>query len=180
MNCFRSLKFSVVAGAALLHVAFSCASTFETWQKTEDSALAATKAAHFLDAEKLLLANQKLCETFPPKDARLPRTLFDLAQVWEKEMQSMGVHTKACLIGCSLGALAVSSYFLLSKWVAAGLILAPGYFVAVILHTPDIHGGTGFIRTVLVANFLLYALLVATAAELWLRWRRSRQAQPPS
>src|SRR5438874_10271232 len=70
MNCFRSLKFSVVVSAALLHVAFSCASTFETWQKTEDSALAATKAAHFLDAEKLLLANQKLCETFPPKDAR--------------------------------------------------------------------------------------------------------------
>src|SRR5437763_2525542 len=141
MTWFPSLKFSVVVSAALLYVAFSCASSLETWQKTEDSALAATKAAHFLDAEKLLLENQKLCETFPPKDARLPRTLFDLAQVWEKEMQSMGVHTKACLIGCSLGALAVSSYFLLSKWVAAGLILTLDYFVAVILHTPHTPGG---------------------------------------
>jgi len=85
MTWFRSLKFSVVVSAALLYVAFSCASSLETWQKTEDSALAATKAAHFLDAEKLLLANQKLCETFPPEDARIPRTLFDLAQVYRAE-----------------------------------------------------------------------------------------------
>src|SRR5947208_13899785 len=82
MTCFRSLKFSGVVSAALLYVAFSCASSLETWQKTEDSALAATKAAHFLDAEKLLLPIQKPCETFPPKDARLPRTLLDLAQLY--------------------------------------------------------------------------------------------------
>jgi hypothetical protein len=54
-------------------------STFETWKANEEGAAAASKLAHFAEAEKLLLANEKLAETFPPKDARLPRTIFDLA-----------------------------------------------------------------------------------------------------
>lgn len=48
-------------------------------------AAAASKVAHFAEAEKLLLANEKLAETFPQKDARLPRTIFDLAQVYRAE-----------------------------------------------------------------------------------------------
>jgi tetratricopeptide (TPR) repeat protein len=60
-------------------------SAFETWKANDQAAAAATKVAHFADAEKLLLANEKLAETFPPKDARLPRTIFDLAQVYRAE-----------------------------------------------------------------------------------------------
>src|SRR5205823_3089666 len=93
---------------------------------------------------------------------------------------SMPVHAKACLVGCLVGVLAVSSYLLLSRWMLPGLILAPGYFVAITLHTADIHGGGGFIRTVLVANFLIYALPTGVGAEFWLRWRRHRQAPPLS
>jgi tetratricopeptide (TPR) repeat protein len=66
----------------------SCAvaqSDLEIWRKAEDTAAEASKIGHFRDAEAQLLANQKLAETFPPKDARLPRTLFDLAQVYRAE-----------------------------------------------------------------------------------------------
>jgi tetratricopeptide (TPR) repeat protein len=60
-------------------------STLEVWKKNEDAAAAAAQAVHFVEAEKLLLSNEKLAETFPPKDARLPRTLFDLAQGYRAE-----------------------------------------------------------------------------------------------
>jgi tetratricopeptide (TPR) repeat protein len=58
-------------------------STLEVWKKNEDAAAAAAQAVHFVEAEELLLS--KLAETFPPKDARLPRTLFDLAQGYRAE-----------------------------------------------------------------------------------------------
>ena len=45
----------------------------------------ASKVAHFAQAEKLLLANLKIAETFSSKDARLPLTLFDLAQIYRAE-----------------------------------------------------------------------------------------------
>jgi tetratricopeptide (TPR) repeat protein len=60
-------------------------STLEVWKTNQEAAAKASKLAHFAEAEKLLLANQKLAETFPPKDARLPRTIFDLAQVYRAE-----------------------------------------------------------------------------------------------
>src|ERR1700687_3621399 len=70
-----------------LAITFSQAwsSTSETWEANDKAAAAASKAAHFDEAEKALLANEKLAETFPPKDARLPRTIFDLAQVYRAE-----------------------------------------------------------------------------------------------
>ncbi|HMJ20371.1 MAG TPA: tetratricopeptide repeat protein, partial [Terriglobales bacterium] len=60
-------------------------STQETWKATEDAAASASKRAQFAAAEKLLVANQRLSETFSAKDARLPLTLFDLAQVYRAE-----------------------------------------------------------------------------------------------
>lgn len=43
------------------------------------------KEAHFDEAEKLLSGNLKSAEKFPGKDPRLPRTLFDLAEVYRAE-----------------------------------------------------------------------------------------------
>jgi hypothetical protein len=37
-----------------------------------------------------------------------------------------------------------------------GALMVPGVWVAIQLHTPDIHGGTRFIWTALVATFLIY------------------------
>ncbi len=54
-------------------------SSLDTWIGNENAAAAVTRQAHFSAAEKLLLANQKLAATFPPKDARLPRTILALA-----------------------------------------------------------------------------------------------------
>ncbi len=69
-------------------------SAFETWKANDQAAAAASKVAHFAEAEKLLLTNEKLAETFPQKDARLPRTIFDLAQVYRAE----GKHSDALLL----------------------------------------------------------------------------------
>src|SRR5690349_2545304 len=80
-------------------------SSLEAWKKNEDSAAAASKAAHFADAERLLLQNQKLAETFPSKDARLPRTLFDLAQVYRAEgkyAESLPLYQRALQIYTTL------------------------------------------------------------------------------
>jgi hypothetical protein len=53
------------------------------------------------------------------------------------------------------------------------LILAPGFYLALLFHTPDIHGGVGFIRTVMLGNFLFYFVLATSLAELLLRRGRS-------
>src|SRR5258706_10385474 len=68
-----------------LTAAASAASTLETWKNTEDDAASASKAGHYRNAESLLLENQKLTQGFPPKDARTPRTLLDLAHVYRAE-----------------------------------------------------------------------------------------------
>ena len=60
-------------------------SSIATWKNTEDAAEAASKLGHYREAEALLIRNRKFAETFPPKDARLPRTLFDLAQIYRAE-----------------------------------------------------------------------------------------------
>ncbi len=72
----------LAAGSAQVKSSTVETSTLETWKATEEAAAKASKLAHFAEAEKLLLANQKLAETFSPKDARLPLTLFDLAQIY--------------------------------------------------------------------------------------------------
>ena len=61
------------------------ASNLETWKANQDAAAKASKLAHFPEAEKFLLANKGLAETFSSKDARLPHTVFDLAQVYRAE-----------------------------------------------------------------------------------------------
>jgi tetratricopeptide (TPR) repeat protein len=61
------------------------ASNLETWKANQDAAAKASKLAHFPEAEKFLLANKGLAETFSSTDARLPRTVFDLAQVYRAE-----------------------------------------------------------------------------------------------
>src|SRR5208337_3280409 len=57
----------------------------DSWQATEAAAVRACKAIHFAEAERLLVANLKLAETLTAKDARRPRTLFDLAEVYRAE-----------------------------------------------------------------------------------------------
>ena len=57
----------------------------ETWKNNAAAATAASKLGHFAEAEKLLVANVRVAETFLPKDARLPRAIFDLAQVYRAE-----------------------------------------------------------------------------------------------
>ncbi len=79
-------------------------------------------------------------------------------------------HLKSVGVGCLVGIVAVGTFFLPVSWVPA-LVLAPGTSIAVLLHTPDIHGGVGFIKVVLVANFVAYSLVASTVAEL-LYWRR--------
>jgi tetratricopeptide (TPR) repeat protein len=82
----------------LLLSAAGAASNLEAWVKTEDAAADASRVGHFRDAEALLLSNQKLAETLPPKDARLPRTLFDLAQVYRAEgkySEALGLYERA-------------------------------------------------------------------------------------
>src|SRR6185369_7532008 len=56
------------------------ASNLQTWKANQDAAAKASKLAHFPEAEKFLLANKGLAETFSSTDARLPRTVFDFAQ----------------------------------------------------------------------------------------------------
>ena len=72
-------------------------SSAETWKINAAAATQASKQGHFAEAEKLLLANVKVAETFPPKDARLPRTLFDLAQVYRAEVGSPGTELEFAL-----------------------------------------------------------------------------------
>ncbi len=71
----------------LLVIGYSPAnsSSLETWKSNQEAAAAASKLAHYAEAERLLIANEKLAESFPPKDARLPRTIFDLAQIYRAE-----------------------------------------------------------------------------------------------
>jgi tetratricopeptide (TPR) repeat protein len=74
-----ALVFALGAGAS------GQPSPLDLWVANEDAAASASKLAHFAEAEKLLLANEKLAANFPPKDARLPRTTLDLAQVFRAE-----------------------------------------------------------------------------------------------
>jgi hypothetical protein len=60
-------------------------SNLEAWKGNQDAAAKASKLARFAAAEKLLLANKQLSQTFSPKDARRPRTIFDLAEVYRAE-----------------------------------------------------------------------------------------------
>jgi hypothetical protein len=74
--------------SVLLLLALYCpanASSLETWKANQDAAAKASKLAHFPEAEKFLLANQGLAGTFSSNDARLPRTIFDLPQVYRAE-----------------------------------------------------------------------------------------------
>jgi tetratricopeptide (TPR) repeat protein len=57
----------------------------DIWVANEDAGASASKTAHFAEAEKLFLSNEKLAASFPAKDARLPRTTLDLAQVLRAE-----------------------------------------------------------------------------------------------
>lgn len=80
------LAFStVIFLAQLVSVASGQTSSFEEWKHNSVAAAAASKQGHFSEAERLLLTNEKLAEKFPPKDARLPQTFFDLAQVYRAE-----------------------------------------------------------------------------------------------
>jgi tetratricopeptide (TPR) repeat protein len=77
----------------------------ETWKAREDDAAAASKRAHFGEAAQLLEENEKLAETFPPKDARLPRTLFDLAEIYRAEgkySEALALYERASQIYTSL------------------------------------------------------------------------------
>ena len=84
----------------------------------------------------------------------------------------MTEHLKAWGIGCLVGIAAVGAFLLPVNWMFPALVLAPGVSVAVFLHTPDIHGGVGFIRVVLIANFVAYSLVASVIAELLTYWRR--------
>jgi hypothetical protein len=84
----------------------------------------------------------------------------------------MSVHLKAWGIGCLVGVAALGAFLLPVSWVFPVLVLAPGVSIAVLLHTPDIHGGMGFIRVVLIANFVAYSLVASAIAELLIHWRR--------
>src|ERR1700727_2012098 len=72
-------------------IAFSPANTAaqspspDSWKPTEMAAAKASKSAHFAEAEKLLNDNLNLAETLTAKDARRPRTMYDLAQVYRAE-----------------------------------------------------------------------------------------------
>src|SRR5882724_11852143 len=80
-----SSRFALSLVFALGALAFGQQSPLEIWVANEDAAASASKLAHFAEAEKFLLGNEKLAGTFPPKDARLPRTTLDLAQVLRAE-----------------------------------------------------------------------------------------------
>src|SRR5215467_10298455 len=88
-----------------LATALAHASTIESWKKAEDAAVAAIKAARFSEAEKLLVSNEKSAESFPPKDARLPKTVFDLAQLYRAEgrySEALPLYERALQIYTSL------------------------------------------------------------------------------
>ena len=80
--CWKPRARRLISVLLLITAEFSPASSsdVETWKANQDAAARAAKRAHFSEAEKLLLANQKLAETFSSEDARFPRTIFDLAQ----------------------------------------------------------------------------------------------------
>jgi len=73
----------LAAGFFLVSSVLSVAA--DSWQANENAAAKASKAAQFAEAEKLLLANLKFTETLGAKDARRPRTMFDLAEVYRAE-----------------------------------------------------------------------------------------------
>ena len=76
---------SAKLGSALLVVIASFLSSQaraqDSWQKTEAAAATASKQGHYAEAEKLSSTNLKYAETLTAKDARLPRNLFDLAEI---------------------------------------------------------------------------------------------------
>jgi hypothetical protein len=87
----------------------------------------------------------------------------------------MGLHLRVCLTAIVLAAaLEIGSYFALPALhlYIATLILAPGMGIALLLKTPDIHGGAGYLRVVLIADFFVYFVVAVVAQELWL-WRRT-------
>jgi len=80
----RNFKWAVgIVLFILLISAFLAAQ--DSWKSSEEAAARASRAARFGEAEKLLSANLQSADTFPPKDARRPRTLFDLAEVYRAE-----------------------------------------------------------------------------------------------
>jgi len=79
------MRVATHLGALLLLTVPGFADSVEDWAKAENAAAAASKAGRFHQAEQLLQQNESFARTFPPKDARLPRTLLDLAHVYRAE-----------------------------------------------------------------------------------------------
>ncbi len=62
-------------------------STLETWQANQQAAAAASKLAHFAEAEQLLVANEKLAETLKRAEGKSQEaaSLYEQAiAMWEK------------------------------------------------------------------------------------------------
>ncbi|MEY2411828.1 MAG: hypothetical protein QOD84_434, partial [Acidobacteriaceae bacterium] len=87
VQVWRSLSRLLHLGiwAALVFIAWTGCAAQDKWRNTEMAAARASKQAHFSEAEKILVANVSFAETLAPKDARRPRTLFDLAEVYRAE-----------------------------------------------------------------------------------------------
>ncbi len=66
---------------------------------------------------------------------------------------------------------AVGAFLLPASWMLPALVLAPEASIAVLLHTPDIHGGVGFIRVMLIANFAAYNLVASVIGQVLIYWQ---------
>ena len=58
------------------------------------------------------------------------------------------------------------SYFLPATWHVPTLLLVPGVWVALLVRTPNVHGGAGFLRVAILISFLIYSILIGVAGEL--------------
>src|SRR5262245_26519926 len=81
MNSWKSPATIAAAVLLILTQAFSQ----DSWKSTEEAAAKASSVSQFGEAERLLAQNLKLVQTLPAKDARRPRTMFDLAEIYRAE-----------------------------------------------------------------------------------------------
>jgi hypothetical protein len=82
-------------------------------------------------------------------------------------------HKHACYLAILSGAtITLVVYYASNSIPMLTVALVPGIWAAIKMHTPDIHGGPGFLRIALAIDCLLYSLVTLVMVEAWCLIRR--------
>jgi len=77
-------------------------------------------------------------------------------------------HKRVCYLAILSGATITLIVYNASTLIPILTIaLVPGIWAAIKMHTPDIHGGPGFVQVALAVDCLLYSLITLAIVEAW-------------